>query len=277
MPNFHSKVFGPLLLKEAFSQWIAKEAILQPMVPYYTKQQPPLDLVWIPPKFRASEKLHQPQGQLHPIENKEIVGTASVYVKNTSTANGSGHVSISLTDKDGKVNHVSFCPGAGDVGSLIAGMSAGLLPVIGTNHEDPLLDAGEADTILRKKLNQKDFNEIKRRMNEFKAQVNSGQTTYAVTASFSTAPVDMINEAIRYFTISQVFKTNKAIFGHELGGGLIDLPQPMLTYNCVTAVAKTLGYDDISTFARIPNNVIDTLIKTGYTQEDIDRDLKQMS
>lgn len=274
MPSFHSKIFGALILKGAASQWVAQETLFRPIIPYYTKQQSTPNVVWIPPKFIPSEKLLQAQRRPHRIEDDEIVGTASVYVKNTSQANGSGHVSISLRDKNGQVNHVSFGPGAGNVGSLIAGISVGLLPVIGVNHEDPLSDAHEAEAILQKKLNQKEFNEIKGRMIEFKNQVKAGQTTYAVTASFSTAPVDMLNEAIRYFTISQVSKTNQAIFGHELGGGFIDLPQPMTTYNCITAVAKTLGYDDLSTFARIPNNVIDALIKAGYTAKDIGEDVK---
>ena len=270
MPGSYSKTLGPLLLKGAAIQW-AQEAIFRTRVPY----QAAPGVEWIPPKFIPQKfippkKSHQSQEQLHSIEDKKIVATVSVYVKNTSQANGSGHVSMSLTDKDGNVNHVSFCPGAGDVGSLIAGMSVGLLPVIGVNYENPSSDATEAEVILQKELNKREFDDLKRRMTAFKDQVNAGRTTYAVTASFSTAPVDMINEAIRYFTISQVAKTNQAIFGHKLGGGRCDLPQAMKTYNCVTAVAEVLGYYDISEFAKIPNQVPERLIKAGYTQKDID-------
>lgn len=107
---------------------------------------------------------------------------AEIYVTDTNTDNGHGHISASMIEQSPEctqvITHTSFMPGAG---ALLNGTTLGFIPVPARHFPDIRKDdVAKANRIIRIPLSECQFERGVKRQQSIEADINAGKYFYSI-------------------------------------------------------------------------------------------------
>lgn len=194
-----------------------------------------------------------------------VGGTMELYVQDT--VNGSGHISVTLKDKEGMmVGHLSFGP----TNYAAAMVTVLQVPVPGVNTADPAYDHAHADRVHSVDLDETQFARATSNIHDLTERIKHREIHYSLGSSFGRVgkviPQFLLSAAAS-FASAMHLKAMSSTFGHEsLALSSADVPSrewDLSAHNCITIAAemcKNAGLVHINfENATIPTHVSDAL------------------